>query len=323
MGSLTFNSSQVALIRRTVAKDCNPNEFDLFVEMCKARGLNPLLRHCYAFVFNKGDDKRRQMVIVISIDGQRAIAESTGSYRPDENAPRFANGAEKDPISNPLGLTSAEVTVYKHAHGCWFPVTAVAYWDESAPLIEGGKDGFEWVETGETWTDSGKPKMKKQPRGAVVMQLDPDKPNWRKMPRTMLAKCAEMAALRKAFPDDFSGLYGEGEMDRTEVLDLSPSEAADDADRQDRFARIGGKYALTIDWIDGGELQRVSTGEFADKCMSFLKANAEEPMTIRAFQDRNRHAFREFWALHPGDALAIKKEIERMTSLFTARRCAA
>lgn len=293
MGSLTFTSSQVALIRRTVAKDCDPNEFDLFVEMCKARGLNPLLRHCYAFVFSKNKPSDRQMVIVVSIDGQRALAERTGDYRPDERAPRFENGAEKDQLANPHGLTSAEVTVYKHSHGEWFPVTAIAYWDEVAPLKE-------------IWEND-------KPTGRY--RLDPKKDAWRRMPRVMLAKCAEMAALRKAFPDALSGLYGEGEMDRTEVLDLTPSEAADGADQQDRLARIGGKDALTVDWMDGNELARVPSGKFADQCFAFLKANSAEPMTVRAFQDRNRHAFREFWALHPGDALAIKKEIENITTL--------
>lgn len=40
--------------------------------------------------------------------------------------------------------------------------------------------------------------------------------NWKKMPHVMLAKCAEMAALRKAFPAALAGVYIREEFDRTD-----------------------------------------------------------------------------------------------------------
>ena len=135
------------LIRRTVAKDCEPAEFDTFIHICRAVGLDPLRRQIYAFVFGKDNPSARRLSVVTAIDGYRAIAERTGNYRPDDRAPRIEYSEEaKDVSKNPLGIVRAEVTVYKHAHGAWFPVTGEAFWDEYAPIIETGEGGFEWVD---------------------------------------------------------------------------------------------------------------------------------------------------------------------------------
>lgn len=83
-------------------------------------------------------------------------------------------------------------------------------------------DGVTWVDV---WLDSAAPRAARvgvhradfrEPLYAVAT-LDAyaaGGPMWKKMPALMLGKCAEMLALRKAFPQDLSGLYSTDEMDQ-------------------------------------------------------------------------------------------------------------
>jgi len=302
---INFSAKQLGVIKQTCAKDTTDIEFDAFLEMCRARGLNPLLKHIYAMVLNKDskDAKRpRQLVIIVAIDGQRVIANRTKDYRPDDHVTQFeidAEMSEEDRRNNPARLISAQTGVYIYRHGEWHYVPHVAYWEEYAPIVE------EWVYNEATG--------RSEKTGRLV--LDPKKPNWRKMPRIMLAKCAEFGALRKAFPDDFGGTYGEEEMDKAHSIDLTASEMMAQARAEDRLKTLGGPGIL-MDFMSGGPLEKVPLGRFYDRCMGYLRDISGSPMTVTAWETRNVNGLREFWGLEPGEAYSLRKEIDKAKALI-------
>jgi phage recombination protein Bet len=274
------------LIRRTVAKDCNPPEFDQFIHICKTVRLDPLRRQIYAFVFSKDDAAKRQMTIVTAIGGYRAIADRTGNYRPGK-IDVIADEAMINPDTNPKGISHAVATVFKFAHGEWFECQETAYWEEFAPIKE-------------IWEN-------REPTGRF--QLDKKKDGWRRMPRVMISKCAEAQALRRAWPDDFAGLEVEEEIDRRASLDLTATELADEGASAKRFEAIGGANCITVDWCDGEPLRREPVGQFGDKVMGFLR---ESPDKAALFQNRNTEALKEYWARDKSGALEVKKAFENI-----------
>lgn len=82
----------------------------------------------------------------------------------------------------------ATVTVWKLVGGVRCPFTATARWDQYYP---GDTQGF----------------------------------MWKKMPHLMLGKCAEALALRKAFPNQLSGLYTKDEMEQANAKEETPAQA--------------------------------------------------------------------------------------------------
>src|SRR4051812_13923504 len=84
-----YTGAQLALIKRTVAKDTNSDEFDLFMSVARMKGLDPFSKQISAIVFNKAKADKRNMSIITTIDGMRAIAGRSNRYRPDEDEPEF------------------------------------------------------------------------------------------------------------------------------------------------------------------------------------------------------------------------------------------
>lgn len=292
-----YTGAQLALIKRTVAKDTNADEFDLFMAVARMKGLDPFSKQIAAIVFNKNKPDKRNMSIITTIDGMRAIAARSNRYRPDEKEPDYSVDDTEKGALNPKGLVKAKVRIWiadAMNAGGWKPATGVAYWEEFAPI----KD--EWAENPQTG--------KYKPTGEQTLDTGG---NWGKMPRIMLAKCAEAQALRKAFPEDLSGLYEAAELDRAQVLDVTASQLIGDYETEERLQRIGGGVAgITFQLSPTSALESIPLGTVADR---IIDASADYDLPkLRWFESANTHPLREFWARAPGDGLAVKKHLEEL-----------
>lgn len=291
--TIAYTGKQLDLIRRTVASDCNPTEFDLFLEVARRTELDPFRKHIYAVIYSKNKPDKRKMSIITGIDGFRALAARNKDYRPDENAPKFEYDATLKGDLNPAGIVCVTVKCHKLApDGQWYPVAGTAYWDEFVPLSE------EWKfdqQAGE-----------RQPTG--IFELSKSS-NWFKMPRVMIAKCAESIALRKGWPEDLSGIYGEEEMDRSRAADMTASEAIDAYKTDQRLLLTGGVDSLMVQWQSDMPLEAVPMNQFAAKAEEHVRSMTSLP-DLDGWAETNRAPLQRFWAVHKSDALELKKIIE-------------
>jgi len=284
---------QLTLVQQTVAKDCNTDEFNLFLEVARAKGLDPFTGQIIPMVFSKDNADKRKMTIIISRDGQRVIAQRCGDYRPASKPPTYEADKELMSPTNPQGIISATVYLWKQDQksGDWYEVAGQAFWDEFAPVKE------EWL--------YDKAEGKRKPTGKMVLDSSG---NWCRMPRLMIAKCAEMQALRAGWPEQFTGLFDEAEMDRAKAIDMTASDIVEHSREENRLKMIGGKDAITVTWGDNWTLENVPAGQFFDRAAQYVEQ--EDAATVRKWSDANREPLKSFWARHPGDAHELKKLIE-------------
>jgi phage recombination protein Bet len=303
-GGLTHRDSRrLSLFAKTAGKELRGAELDEAVEWCEIYGANPFTKDIYFFVFDPAKDTRR-VVPVLSVGLYRKIAARSGSYRPADKPPTFTYDEAAVGPTNPRGLTDCTVTVYKLIHGEWHPVVGHVRWAERAPIKE-------------KWADQGN--GRREPTGEFA--LDPKKPNWTTMPETMLAKCAEVDAIRKGWPNETAGSYIEDELNN--VIELTVSEVIERTEAERRMDLIGGASAIMVAWNAGDALERVPAGQFADRVLAFIrehmKPGEEEASVVLDWAKRNAASLREFWATDKDGSLALKAEIEKVeTWLKTA-----
>ena len=167
-------SADENLIKSMFCKDASPQETEMFLTMCRRTGLDPFTKQIY---FIKRDSS---MMIHVSIDGCRLVAERTGNYSPGRESTYHY-----EEIGGSKVVVSATSYIKKRtSDGVWHEVSATAHYDEYVQLKK----------------DNTPTKF------------------WRNMPHVMLAKCAESIALRKAFPSHLSGLYTSEEMGQSKKV---------------------------------------------------------------------------------------------------------
>lgn len=141
-----------------------------------------------------GLDPFAKQVYCVKRGNQMTIQTGIDGYRlVADRSGKYAPGQEPTYVHDANGkLLSATAYVKKLTKdGTWHVVPATAHFDEYVQVFNNKPAGL-----------------------------------WLKMPRTMLAKCAEALAIRKCFPAELSGVYTKEEMDQADVVEIhhSPKE---------------------------------------------------------------------------------------------------
>lgn len=196
-----WTRERVELVKRTICpKGISDDEFALFMEQCKRSGLDPLLKEafCVARRQNIGSREKPNWVskheFQPSEAGMLARAERFPDYGGIQASAVYAD--DEIEMDQGRGDVSHRFNPAKRKGalvGAWSKVAR----NGKLPVL--------------VWLDFS----------GYVQQT----PLWSKIPSTMIEKCARVAALRKAYPEAFGGLYVREEMPAEEFVDEQPAPA--------------------------------------------------------------------------------------------------
>lgn len=200
-GQSEFTVAQVAALAQLGVQDASPGDLQVFFHQAKSTGLDPFKKQIYMIGRKtktggyRGEPERweTKWTIQVGIDGYRL-----GGRR----------------VVNALGIKLDQDGPYWHNGTDWVDV-----WLDTKNPPQAAK--FVIIRDGERHVGIAN-------YSEYVQTNSNGQPNsmWKKMPANQLAKCAEAAAWRHAFPDTFSGVVFEDAAHHTvidsEVVDEPP-----------------------------------------------------------------------------------------------------
>ena len=181
-----LSTEKVALLKRTICAGASDDELQMFIAVANRTGLDPFAKQIHAVKRWDSRAGREIMSIQVSIDGLRLVAQRSGEYQ---------------------GQTEVE---WCGADGVWVKIWTSEKYPYAARVGVWRKDFKEPCYAIAKFSSYASTKKD----GSLVNM-------WQRFAELMIAKCAEALALRKAFPQELSGLYTHEEMQQAETVETA------------------------------------------------------------------------------------------------------
>jgi phage recombination protein Bet len=172
-----WTPAQRAALVQLGLEEASPGDLQVFMHQAQRTGLDPFAKQIYMIARWDSQSRKNKYTIQAAIDGLRIVAERHGQYG-GQVGPEWCgeDGVWRDVWVSDKAPVAARVGIIRKD---WAqPIYATAMFREYAGYTREGN----------------------------LTRM------WREKPAVMIAKCAEALGLRKAFPQDLSGVYTAEEM---------------------------------------------------------------------------------------------------------------